>query len=80
MLQAQRHDRGLSDNSGVFAGRAIKELRGERSALAARLVKALPEREYLMACGRIQQLDDTIAQLEELYRKYIQDDEDEEDE
>jgi hypothetical protein len=44
------------------------------------VTKALPERDYLISCGRIKQLDETIAQLEELYRKYQSDpDEDDED-
>lgn len=52
----------------------------QRGALIEHLAKGLAEREYLMTCGRIKQLDETIAHLEELYRKYIQDDEDDDDE
>jgi hypothetical protein len=52
----------------------------ERLVLIEHLAKGLAEREYLLTCGRIKQLDETIAHLEELYRKYIQDDEEDDDE
>jgi hypothetical protein len=81
LLQAQRHDRGLiHDVSAPVARRAVQWCEDERASLVERCASGLKKREYLITVGRIKQLDDVIAQLEELYRKHrTQEDEEDED-
>lgn len=80
MLQAQRHDRGLTEADIAFVQRFRQWMGQERENLVQRLVSALGEREYLMACGRITQLDEAMEELEGLYRKYFREDEEDDDE
>jgi hypothetical protein len=52
----------------------------ERNGCSERALKGVERDEYMRLVGRVASIDATLEQMEELYRKYIQDDEDEDDE
>lgn len=72
----------IEDYSAPFAVKLQEHLLAEREQLVDRIVKGVEREEYLRAVGRISQVDLTLAQMEELYLKYIHDpdaDEDDDD-